>query len=463
MREYSLAVQTMFAELTQQALDAEFDDTYIEQGNFKRRKKGGRYYWYFQWDADGRKHERYVGPVKDKSITDRVARFESVKQDYRTRRELVRSLIAAGMQVPIPPTGQIVEAMWKAGFFRLRGVLIGTVAYACYEGLLGVKLSGAATRTQDADFAQFWGVSENIGESIAHPLEILKSVDPSFKEIPTINDPFVTYRYSNTRKFKVEFLTPNRGSDEYQGRLAKMKALADSGAQPLRHLDYLIHQPERSVMLFGGGIPVSIPRAERYAVHKIIVAVERDDQTKAPKDLMQSAELIDVLSVRRPLELAEAWTLAWSTGARWQEKLASGKERLPKDAQIALDEVLSRSSTRRLGRPKNDNETRTYENEVAMAVLQICSEADDGIESISKLREKIPNYLKLTERDLQPSETRKNEAVWEQIVRNIISHKHNPGNIIAEGYAIHLPGAIGITDIGRAFLTRQGLKLARED
>ena len=39
-----------------------------------------------------------------------------------------------------------------------------------------------------------------------------------------------------------------------------------SGAQPLRHLDFLIHDPERSLLLAKGGIPVTIPRAERYAV-----------------------------------------------------------------------------------------------------------------------------------------------------------------------------------------------------
>jgi hypothetical protein len=326
-----------------------------------------------------------------------------------------------------------------------------------------VRLSGSATRTQDADFAQFWGISENIGESISHPLEILKAVDPTFKEIPTINDPFVTYRYSNSRKFKVEFLTPNRGSDDHQAKPAKMKALGESGAQPLRHLDYLIHQPERSVMLHGGGIPVSIPRAERYAVHKLIVAIEREDKTKAPKDIMQSADLIDALSVRRPLELAEAWNLAWATGPRWQEKLQAGRELLPRDAQLVLEHVLARPAGRRTVRGSPESSARTSENDIALAVLQICAEAQDGIESIAKLRKKIPELLKLTEHDLQPSDTRKNEAVWEQIVRNIVSHKTSPGNIIAEGYATHLPGAIGITDIGRAYLASQKKTQARED
>lgn len=339
----SLPVQTMFAELLQRCLDAEFDATFKERGNFRRRKKGARFYWYFQWDEGGKKQEIYVGPVTDKSITDRVSRFATIKADFKTRRELVRALIAAGLPAAPSPAGAVVDAFWRAGFFRLRGVLIGTLAYGCYAGLLGARLPIAALRTDDIDFAQFWGVSENIGESMGPPLEILKAqVDESFREVPDIADPFVTHRYVNEVGFKVEFLTPNRGSDDHQSRPARMKALGGSGAQPLRHLDYLIHQPERSLILYGGGVPVTVPRAERYAVHKLIVAVERLDQTRSAKDIAQATALIDALSARRPIELAEAWAEAWETGDRWREKLARGRERLPAAQRAQLEDVAER-------------------------------------------------------------------------------------------------------------------------
>jgi hypothetical protein len=351
MDEITLATQTMFAELMQRCIDAEFDETYKERGNFRRRKKGNRYYWYFQWDAGGRKHEKYVGPVTDKIIADRVARFASIKSSFKQRREMVRALIAAGLQQPISPTGEVVDAMWRAGFFRLRGVLVGTTAYGCYAGLLGVRLAASGLVTDDADFAQLWGISENIGESTSPPLEILKSVDATFRHVPHVNDPFVTNRYVNKAGYKVEFLTPNRGSEEHQSKPARMKALAGSGAQPLRHLDFLIHQPERSVMLYGGGIPVTIPRAERYAIHKLIVAAERKDQAKSTKDILQASQLIEALHTRRPLELAEAWEVAWVEGERWREKLDKGRERLHKTTQAILQDVLDRNkrSRRRRG------------------------------------------------------------------------------------------------------------------
>lgn len=340
MNDIPLASQTMFAELLQQCLDAEFDEMFHERGNFRKRKKSKRYYWYFQWDAEGKKHERYAGPVTDKSVTDRVARFETIKNNYRARRGLVRALVASGLKPPVPPAGQVVEALWKAGFFRLRGVLVGTIAYSCYEGILGTRLAATALRTEDADFAQYWGVSENIGESTPPPLDVIRQVDETFRKSPHVSDPFVTTRYVNSRGFKVEFLTPNRGSDTHQDKPARMKALAETGAQPLRHLDYLIHQPEKSVMLHGGGVPVTIPRAERYAVHKLIVSVERRNQVKSRKDSEQASELIQCLSQRRPFELAEAWRDAWDVGPRWQEKLESGRQRLPTETQDILSDLI---------------------------------------------------------------------------------------------------------------------------
>jgi hypothetical protein len=127
--DISLSSQSMFAELLQRCLDSEFDDTFQEQGSFVRRKRDARYYWYYRWDSGGTKHERYVGPVSDKSITDRVMRFADIKSDCRQRRDMVRALIASRLPTPESMARSVVEALWKAGFFRLRGVLVGSLAY----------------------------------------------------------------------------------------------------------------------------------------------------------------------------------------------------------------------------------------------------------------------------------------------------------------------------------------------
>ncbi len=290
---------------------------------------------------------RYVGPVTDNAITERVARFEQIKNDFKGRRELVRSLTAAGLPTPDRLSGDIIEATGRAGFFRLRGVLVGTLAYQAYAGILGVRLGARQLMTQDADFAQFWGVSENVGDAMKAPLVILKSVDDTFRALPHTGDPFVSTQYRNSAAYRVDFLMPNRGSDDHQGKPAKMMALSGAGAEPLRHLDFLIYQPERSVLLHGGGVPVVVPRAERFAVHKVIVAVERRETAKSDKDAAQADALIQVLAKKRPLELAEAWKTAWDTGERWRDKLEKGRVRLSDDAQLALDVVADKLAASR--------------------------------------------------------------------------------------------------------------------
>ena len=342
LEEIDLAAQTLFAELLQRSLDAEFDAEYRENGTFIRKKSKDHYYWHYQWRDGGKIRNKYVGPVSDASITDRVKRFSSLKARFKRRQTLVRALAAAGLPTPDPLSGRIVEALWKAGFFRLRGVLVGTLAFQTYAGVLGVQLGRRPLMTQDADFAQFWGISENIGESLEPPLAILRRVDETFKEVPSLADPFVSTRYRNGRDYLVDFLTPNRGSDERQGKPARMRALARTGAEPLRHLDFLIHQPERSVLLYAGGAPVTVPRAERFAVHKLIVAVDRVNQAKSVKDVEQAGLLIRALAVKRPSELADAWHTAWSTGRQWRRKLESGRARLAPGVDATLMTTVKR-------------------------------------------------------------------------------------------------------------------------
>lgn len=347
MDEITLASQTMFAELAQRCLDAEFDEHFSERGRFVRVRSQGLMYWHFRYSDEGERKQIYVGPVRDPEISDRVARFADIKSDFKGRREMVRALSAAGLPTPDDLSGRVVAAMARAGFFRLRGVLVGTVAFQAYAGPLGIKLSGRPLQTQDADFAQFWGIAENVGDTMPPMIDVLRGVDPTFKPIPTLTDPFVTTAYRNAARYRVEFLTPNRGSEDHQGQPARMRALGGASAQPLRHLDYLIHEPERSVLLTGGGVAVTIPRAERFAVHKLIVAVERKDQAKSQKDVVQAATLIAALEKRRPAELADAWQSAWESGPRWREKLFAGSERLPVAAKAALERVIERTNSRR--------------------------------------------------------------------------------------------------------------------
>ena len=191
MERIALAHQTVFADLIQKCLDAEFDTEFPENGSFTIQTHKDRKYWYYQGyettsggTTESKRYSKYVGPADDPEIAKRVANFARSKTSYRERRSLVTSLRSAGLPNPPALVGDIVDAMWKAGIFRLRGVLIGTLAYQTYAGLLGVRLPSAPISTGDVDFAQFHSISMLIDDTMPPILETLASVDKTFRARP---------------------------------------------------------------------------------------------------------------------------------------------------------------------------------------------------------------------------------------------------------------------------------------
>ena len=319
----------MFAELTQRSLDAEFDDLYDERGNFLKKRVKTKEYWYYKRDEGGKAVSRYVGPVGDKDVNERVKRFEDIKSDFRQRRDMVRALMAAGLPTPDPIAGEVIEALWKGGFFRLRGVLIGTLAFQCYGGILGIRFPGVALKTGDADLAQFYDVSHMVNDTMPPILDVLRQADPTFSAVPDVVHPHRVTRFRSKTRYLVEFVTPNRGSDANQSEPAEMPALGGASAQPLRYLDFLIHDPVRSVVLYKGGIPVRVPAPERYAIHKLMVAIlRRENPAKSDKDIRQAEQLIRALMPHRSFALFEAWREACERGSSWRQNLMRGREML---------------------------------------------------------------------------------------------------------------------------------------
>ena len=85
---------------------------------------------------------------------------------------------------------------------------------------------------------------------------------------------------------------------------------------------------------------------------------------------------------------------------------------------------------------------RITEAEIADAVEAILKMSMEGHATIAQLIAEIPEYIALSAEDLAPSPTRNNEAIWEQQVRNITSHKKSPGNAICEGRLEAVPGGL---------------------
>src|SRR4051812_30247997 len=129
---------------------------------------------------------------------------------------MIAALRRAGLAAPSDQAGAILAAFSAVGVFRLRGALIGTVAYQNYSGMLGVRLPDARTQTQDLDVAQFRTVSGAVSEAEMIPalLDVLRAVDPSFTALPYAHDARLASAYVNDAGYRVEVMTPNRGAAE---------------------------------------------------------------------------------------------------------------------------------------------------------------------------------------------------------------------------------------------------------
>lgn len=334
------AYAVLYSELSQRSLDAAFESDFSISGRFVRVTANERTYWYFDTAKDGKKIRRYVGPTADPEISKRVENFKNLKADFRARRKLVSTLIRdAYLPAPPPKVGAVVEAMANAGFFRLRGVLVGTVAFQCYAAGLGVRFPGAALQTGDADFAQFHSISVAVGDSMPDILEVLRGIDPTFRAVPRLGPHEAPTQLASRDGYKVEFLTPNTGSEDHNGRAAPMPALGNIAAEPLRFLDFLIYEPVRAVLLHGAGVPVLVPAPERFAVHKLIVATKRlqdaNGREKRQKDLRQAGLLMQaMIATNQTLPLADAFMEAWHRGQSWRNAVAQGLASVPDTAEI---------------------------------------------------------------------------------------------------------------------------------
>ncbi|THV21065.1 nucleotidyltransferase family protein [Peteryoungia ipomoeae] len=355
MKSIDLMYQTMLAELGQRSLDAAWTADFPPAGRFTPATVKGRKYWYFDTpDGQGGTKRRYVGPAEDPDIAARVADHKRDKDDLRARRRMVNTLTReGGMIAPDAMSGDIVAALADGGLFRLRAVLIGTVAFQCYSGLLGVRLPMASILTGDADIAQDYAISREVEDSLPPIVDLLQGVDASFRPVPHRSGVAASSAFQNAEGYRVEFLTSNRGSDDYVEQPAKMPALGGASADPLRFLDFLIRDPVRTMLLHRSGVPVVVPDPSRYAVHKLIVASRRHVDGQGPakreKDIRQAALLFQALQqTRRSADLALVYNEAWERGPSWQEEIRIGAAMLPEvDAERLKIQLLDGAKVNR--------------------------------------------------------------------------------------------------------------------
>ncbi len=298
--------------------------------------RNGRTYWYDSYRVGSDVRKKYIGEDSPE-LQARLARHADIRAEAEAQRahrsRLIRLLRAEGFLRLDAATSSLLAALARSGVFRLGGTVVGTQAFRLYEGELAVRLSfDQMAQTNDIDIASFERLSLALNDTAAPPLDAVLS-DFDFAPAPSL-DQHKTWRWRQTRgETLVEFLTPSFDEDE---GLRPLPALGVE-AQSLHHLNYLIADPIAAALPYRDGVLLQIPRPERFAIHKLIVADRRrdgPDRMKSRKDRQQAAFLIEVLAEDRPDELAEALADARARGPRWNMRIDSTLKRMPDSAEL---------------------------------------------------------------------------------------------------------------------------------
>jgi hypothetical protein len=335
-------MQTTYAELLGRCAATAFQDAFSEEGAFVSKTIKGRRYWYFQQSSSAGRGQKYVGP-ETPELLEQISRHKQLRDDERERRALVSALVRSfALPRPVPEIGNILAALAEAGVFRLRGVLVGTVAYQTYSAMLGTRLPASTLQTGDVDIAQFSNVSVAVADRTPPVLDVLKKVDKTFGPVPHIHGKAAVTAYIAKGGIRVDFLTPNAGPDTDKPR--RLSAF-HTDAQPLRFLDFLIHDPEPAVVLHDAGVYVLVPAPQRYAVHKLIVARRRrEGAAKRDKDVQQAAALLGLLAEKRAQDLGDAWEEARGRGRTWRQLIDEGLAQLPPAVRDATLTAVARGN-----------------------------------------------------------------------------------------------------------------------
>jgi hypothetical protein len=300
------------------------------EGKPTLKRRAGKAYWYVARRVGTDTRFIYIGEDSEE-VRARIDHIEELRETARQRQaersRLVRLLRAEGMTPTDRATGSILSAMAGAGTFQLGGTIVGTNALRLYEGELGVRLPlGGMATTNDLDIARFEKLSIALEDQVdPGPAETFSAL--KFAPVPGLDRGRIWRWAQGGSGQLVEFLTPAFGNET----IRDLPALGVN-AQALNYLNFLIAAPIHAAALYRSGVLVQIPRPERFAIHKLIIADRRRDGSgslKSAKDREQAGFLIETLAEDRPDDLVEAYEAALAVGPRWREHISRSLERMP--------------------------------------------------------------------------------------------------------------------------------------
>lgn len=348
IHQLPIETQTLYAELLEHLRGAEFVRSFADlKGGFSLRERGGESYWYFR-TSEGpgpSPREFYLGPDDDLT-RGRIQAYTEGRENAKAHADRVTRLAAmlrsGGLTLADRSTFKILKGFSNAGVFRLGGVLVGTHAYAALGNALGVRWP-SAVQTQDVDFGAMANPHVGIGipltrQTMADLPKAIESLGMGFLPVhfPTGGKP-TTY-VAPHEAWRIDFITAPRGKD----RVSPV-AIPRLGvyAQPLEFTGYALDKTMEAVVVGTSGVLVRVPEPARFAIHKLLVASNRDPRSaiKAEKDRLQSWQVMTFLEHERPGDITLAAEDAVSKGLGWKRRLQE-QAHLLKGSIEELNQIL---------------------------------------------------------------------------------------------------------------------------
>jgi hypothetical protein len=333
INRHSATAHAAYLDLQRSLVDEGISDI---RGTPTKDKRGEKTYWYDSYRIGSDVRKSYIGEDSPE-LQARLEKLKTLRQQKEARRKhrmrLIRILRAEGFHGVDAATGSLLSAMAVSGVFRLGGTIVGTHAFRLYEGILGVRYDfDQMAQTGDIDIASFERLSLALDDTVSEPLQNVFA-DFSFEPVPSLDGQKI-WRWRQTRNnLLVEFLAPSFQEEEGILPLAALGV----DARALHHMNFLISEPIKAAVTYRNGVLVQIPRPERFAIHKLIVADRRrdgPDSLKSEKDRLQAAFLINVLHEDRPDELREAYDDAIARGPHWRARIDKTLKRMPETRML---------------------------------------------------------------------------------------------------------------------------------
>jgi hypothetical protein len=301
---HPVLLQTAYSELKRLAVEQRLILVGTPGSVSEREVKGSRFLYRQYYDAVGAKNADYIGPAAD---ADALARAVLIREQIGLAGEMAsttRILFGQGYARADDRVCAILAALANQGLFRAGALVIGSYAYAACLNDAGAR--AATFATEDVDVARDRALSLELAEGATFESIMAASKVPLFA-IPTLDrkQASTSHTTRGRDRLRVDLVVPTQ---ERRPKVLPVRELR-THAMGLPHLRYLVAETvDGLVMGRHSVVPVKIPRAERLALHKMLVSQLRAATSeKRMKDIEQAAVLVAILTEQAPAALAEAF------------------------------------------------------------------------------------------------------------------------------------------------------------